>query len=75
MNITTSGLFLIVCIGLGIWMKKDSSFRKREFLAVSLFWILLVATPAGADGVNKVQDAIGNGARSATETVNDVSSK
>lgn len=75
MTITTSGLFLLVCVGLAIWMKRDASFRKREFLAVSLFWILLVATPAGANGVNKVQDAIGNGARSATETVNDVSSK
>jgi preprotein translocase subunit SecG len=73
MTITLSGLFLLICIGLGIWFKKDSSFRKREFLAVSLFWILLVATPWGAAGVSKVQQMIGNGAQMAGETVNSVS--
>jgi hypothetical protein len=55
MTLTTTALFLLSCIVLGIWMKKDSGFRKREFLAVSLFWILLVATPWGGDGVAKVQ--------------------
>ncbi|MFJ8273846.1 hypothetical protein ACIQ8G_26790 [Streptomyces sp. NPDC094154] len=75
MTLTTTGLFLIVCIGLGIWFKKDSSFRRREFLAVSLFWIFLVATPWGANGVQKVQDMLGNGVQSATQTVNSVSSK
>lgn len=75
MNITITGLFLVVCIGLGIWFKKDNSFRRREFLAVSLFWILAVATPWGATGVQKVQTMIGNGAQTAAETVNSVSSK
>lgn len=75
MTLTTGGLFLLICIGLGIWMKKDSSFRKREFLAVSLFWILLVATPWGGDGVAKVQDLLGNGVQVASDTVNSVSSK
>lgn len=75
MTITLSGLFLVVCVGLAIWFKKDSSFRKREFLAVSLFWILAVATPWGGDAVSKVQDVIGNGARTAGDTVNSVSAK
>ncbi|MFF1499741.1 hypothetical protein ACFVZR_07655 [Streptomyces sp. NPDC058316] len=75
MTITLSGLFLLACVGLGIWFKKDSSFRKREFLAVSLFWILAVATPWGADCVAKAQDMLGTGARAASDTVNSVSSK
>jgi hypothetical protein len=69
MTITITGLFLIVCAGLAIWFKKDSSFRKREFLAVSLFWILLVATPWGASGVKTVQNMLGNGVQAATSTV------
>ena len=75
MTITLSGLFLVACIGLAIWFKKDSSFRKREFLAVSLFWILAVATPWGGGAVNKVQDMLGTGVDAATQTVNSVSSK
>ncbi|MFF3359523.1 hypothetical protein ACFYWN_44770 [Streptomyces sp. NPDC002917] len=75
MTITLSGLFLVACIGLAIWFKKDSSFRKREFLAVSMFWILAVATPWGADGVAKIQDMVGTGAKAASNTVNSVSSK
>lgn len=75
MNISIIGLFFLVCIGLGIWFKKDSSFRRREFLAVSLFWILAVATPWGATCVQKVQTMIGNGVQTATQTVNSVSSK
>ncbi|MGW1102728.1 hypothetical protein [Streptomyces sp. NPDC002540] len=75
MTITLSGLFLLACIGLAIWFKKDSSFRKREFLAVSLFWILAVATPWGAQGVDKVQSMLGTGARAASDTVNSVSAK
>lgn len=75
MNITITALFLLACIGLGIWFKKDSSFRRREFLAISLFWILAVATPWGATGVQKVQTLIGNGVQTATQTVNSVSSK
>lgn len=75
MTITTTGLFLLAAIGLGIWFKKDSSFRKREFLAVSLFWILIVATPWGGDGVNKIQNMLGGGVQAASETVNSVSSK
>ncbi|MCZ4098028.1 hypothetical protein [Streptomyces sp. H39-C1] len=73
MTLTTTGLFVLCCIGLGIWMKKDSSFRRREFLAVSLFWILAVATPWGAAGVTKAQDLLGNGVQTATSTVNSVS--
>ncbi|TVZ90464.1 hypothetical protein [Streptomyces sp. BK340] len=75
MNITVTGLFVLVCIGLAIWFKRDSSFRRREFLAVSLFWILAVATPWGATAVEKVQTMIGNGVQSASQTVNSVSSK
>ncbi|MEU2995073.1 hypothetical protein ACPCAJ_34255 [Streptomyces griseoincarnatus] len=75
MTLTLTGLFTIVAIGLGIWFKKDSSFRKREFIAVSVFWILVVATPWGATAVAKVQDVIGTGAKTASDTVNSVSSK
>lgn len=75
MTIAISTLFFIVCVGLGIWFKKDDSFRPREFIAVSVFWVLLVATPLGADAVKKMQDMVGNGARSGLDTVNSVSSK
>lgn len=75
MTLTLTGLFTIVAIGLGIWFKKDASFRKREFLAVSLFWILVVATPWGGEAVAKVQDVVGNGAKTASDTVNSVSAK
>lgn len=75
MTLTTTGLFLLAAIGIGIWMKKDPGFKRREFLAVSAFWILVVATPWGADGVAKVQEFIGTGARTATDTVNSVSTK
>lgn len=75
MSIAISTLFLIVCIGLAIWMKKDASFRPREFIAVSVFWILAVATPWGAAVAKGVQDVIGNGVQSATQTVSNVSSK
>lgn len=75
MTIAISTLFFIVCIGLAIWFKKDSSFRPREFIAVSVFWILLVATPLGADAVKKIQDMVGNGAQAGVGTVDSVSSK
>lgn len=75
MTLTTTGLFVIACVGLAIWFKKDSSFRKREFLAVSLFWILVVATPWGGSAVNKVQQMLGTGVGAASNTVNSVSSK
>jgi hypothetical protein len=75
MTLTTTGLFLLVAAGLGIWMKKDAGFRRREFLAVSLFWILIVATPWGAEGVDQVQQILGTGAQTASDTVNSVSSK
>ncbi|MCX5407491.1 hypothetical protein OHA37_26960 [Streptomyces sp. NBC_00335] len=75
MTITLSALFLLAAIGLGVWFKKDSSFRKREFFAVSVFWILLVGTPWGAEGVAKVQEIIGTGVQTASQTVNSVSSK
>jgi hypothetical protein len=75
MTIAISTLFFIVCVGLGIWFKKDKSFRPREVIAVSAFWILLVATPIGADVVTKVQDMVGHGARTSIDTVDNVSSK
>ena len=75
MTIAISTLFFIVCVGLAIWFKKDKSFRPREFIAVSVFWILLVATPIGADVVKKMQDMVGNGARTSIDTVDSVSSK
>ncbi|MFD6113856.1 hypothetical protein ACFWG0_27635 [Streptomyces yangpuensis] len=74
-TLSATALFTLVAIGLGIWFKKDKSFRKREFIAVSVFWILVAATPWGATAVAKVQDVIGNGAKTASETVNSVSSK
>ncbi|MFE9844705.1 hypothetical protein [Streptomyces goshikiensis] len=75
MTLTITALFLLVAGGIGIWMKKDASFKRREFLVVSLFWVLLVATPWGATGVAKVQDVMGTGVRMASDAVNDVSSK
>jgi hypothetical protein len=75
MTLTTTALFLLVAGALGYWMKKDPGFKRREFLAVSLFWILLVATPWGATGVAKVQEVMGAGVRTASDAVNDVSSK
>ncbi|MCX4919938.1 hypothetical protein [Streptomyces sp. NBC_00687] len=74
-ELTASGLALIVAIGIGIWMKKDSSFRKREFAVVSLFWVLVMMTPIGTNGIEKVQEMFGNGAHGLSETVNDVSAK
>ncbi|MFB7764231.1 hypothetical protein [Streptomyces xiamenensis] len=73
MTITTNAMFLLAAVGLGIWMKRDNSFRGREFLAVSLFWILLVATPWGAQAVNSVQEAFGSATQTASDTVNSVS--
>jgi hypothetical protein len=75
MTLTTTALFLLAAIGIGVWMKKDAGFKRREFLVVSLFWILLVATPWGAEGVAKVQEVFGTGVKTASDTVNDVSSK
>ncbi|MDW8478423.1 hypothetical protein R3L02_42520 [Streptomyces scabiei] len=75
MELTVSGLALLVAIGIGIWMKKDSSFRKREVAVVSIFWILVMMTPVGADFVDKVQEMFGNGAAGFSETVNNVSAK
>ncbi|MET7693915.1 hypothetical protein ABZT06_39120 [Streptomyces sp. NPDC005483] len=74
-SLTASGLALLVAIGIGIWMKKDSSFRKREVAVVSVFWILLMMTPAGTETVDKIQDMFGNGAAGFSETVNNVSAK
>lgn len=75
MTIAISTLFFLACIGLAIWFKKDKSFRPREFIAVSVFWILLVATPVGADVVKKMQDMVGNGAKAGVDSVSSVSSK
>lgn len=75
MTITITTFFLLAAVGMGIWFKKDSSFRKREFLAVSLFWILAVATPWGAQAADAVQGVLGTGVKTAAETVNSVSSK
>lgn len=75
MTLTTTALFLLAAVGLGIWFKKDSSFRKREFFAVSLFWILLVATPWGATAVGKAHEALGTGVSLVSDTVNSVAGK
>lgn len=75
MTLTTTALFFLFAIGLGIWMKKDPGFKRREFIVVSLFWVLLVATPWGAAGVAKAQQVMGTGVRTASDAVNDVSSK
>jgi len=75
MTIATSTIFLIVCIGLAIWFKKDSSFRPREFLAVSVFWVLLIATPWGGTLARGIQSFVGTGVQTATQTVDSVSSK
>ncbi|GHE34059.1 hypothetical protein [Streptomyces capitiformicae] len=75
MQLTVSGLALLVAIGIGIWMRKDSSFRKREVAVVSVFWILVMMTPLGASGVEKVQEMFGNGAKGFSDTVNNVSAK
>lgn len=75
MTIAISTMFFLVCIGLAIWFKKDSSFRPREFIAVSVFWILLVATPFGGGLVKKMQDVIGNSARAGVDSVSSVSTK
>ncbi|MFF5638256.1 hypothetical protein [Streptomyces sp. NPDC012825] len=74
-NLTLTALCTLAALGLGIWFKKDSSFRKREFIAVSAFWILVVATPWGATAIAKAHEALGTGARVASDTVNSVSSK
>lgn len=74
-NLSLTALCTLAAIGLGIWFKKDSSFRKREFFAVSAFWVLVVATPWGATGIAKAHEALGTGARVASDTVNSVSSK
>lgn len=73
MTIAISTIFFLVCIGLGWWFKKDSSFRPREFIAVSVFWILLVATPVGSGAVKKVQTVIGNTAQEGVGTAESVS--
>ncbi|MFF1812727.1 hypothetical protein ACFVXW_27075 [Streptomyces sp. NPDC058251] len=75
MTITSTALFLILAAGLGIWMWKDRGFKKREFIAVSLFWICLVATPWGGNAVGTVQHMLGTGAQTASQTVNNVGSK
>ncbi|MFJ9819334.1 hypothetical protein ACIRU3_29565 [Streptomyces sp. NPDC101151] len=75
MTLTTNGLFLIAAAVLGFWMYKDKGFKKREFIAVSLFWIVLVATPWGGNAVSGVQGVLGNGAQTASHTVNNVGAK
>ncbi|WP_042422235.1 hypothetical protein [Streptacidiphilus anmyonensis] len=70
MNLTTNALFVICAAGLAIWMWRDASFRKREFLAVSLFWILLVGTPWGADTVAWAHQFLTSSAHAATTAVN-----
>ncbi|RNF99183.1 hypothetical protein [Streptomyces botrytidirepellens] len=72
--LTSSSLALLVAIGIGIWMKKDSSFRKREVAAVSVFWILMMMTPLGTSTVEKVHEMFGHGATGFSETVNNLSS-
>lgn len=75
MTLTTTGLFGLICLGLLAWIIRKKHHKKREVLAVSLFWILLVATSWGGTGVAKVQSLLGNGVQAATSAVNSVSSK
>lgn len=75
MNITTTGLCTVACVGLVIWIFKKKHHKKREVLAVSLFWILLVSTSWGAGGVAKIQGLLGNGIQAASTAVNSVSAK
>lgn len=73
MTLTTTGLALLAAIGLGVWFKKDSSFRRREVLAMSVFWILVFMTPWGAAGVGKAQEFLGTGVQTVGNTINSVS--
>lgn len=73
MTLTTTALFLLAAIGLAIWMKKDPGFRRREFIAVSVFWILFSATPWGAELINAATNAIGTGVTAGSDTVNQLS--
>lgn len=75
MTITTNALFVLACIGLGIWFKKDPGFKKREFLAVSAFWLLALATPWGDQVATTVQGFFGTATQSVSSTVNNVSSR
>lgn len=75
MTLTRNALFLIVAAGLAFWMWKDKGFKKREFIVASLFWIALVATSQGGDVVNSVQNMLGTGAQTASETANNIGSK
>ncbi|WP_103528968.1 hypothetical protein [Streptomyces sp. SM12] len=73
MNLTLTALFLITAAALAVWMYRDDSFRRREFLAVSLFWILAVATPWGLQVVEIVHNVLGTGAQTASDTINNLS--
>jgi uncharacterized membrane protein YoaK (UPF0700 family) len=75
MTLTATALFAIICAGLAVWIIRKKHHKKREVLAVSLFWILLVATPWGSGLAAKVQDVLGNTVQVATSTANNVSSK
>ncbi|MGP3777085.1 hypothetical protein ACTWJ8_40255 (plasmid) [Streptomyces sp. SDT5-1] len=75
MTITTTAIFLIIAACLGFWMWRDSSFKKKEFIAVSLFWIAFAATPWGADLMDMMQSVLGTGADAASNAVNNVSSR
>ncbi|MEV6461468.1 hypothetical protein [Streptomyces albidoflavus] len=55
MQITTTALFLVVAGALAFWMYRDSGFKKREFLAVSLFWVAFLATPWGTSTAGMIQ--------------------
>ncbi|WP_331445848.1 hypothetical protein [Streptomyces xanthochromogenes] len=75
MNLTVTGLFMVACVAIAVWLIRKKHHRKTEVLLVSLFWILAVATPWGGTGVAKIQALLGNTVQVATSTVNNVSSK
>ena len=75
MTITRNALFLLIAAGLAFWMWKDKGFKKREFIVCSLFWIALVATSQGGDVVSTVQDMMGTGAQTASQTVNNIGAR
>ncbi|MEV5944613.1 hypothetical protein [Streptomyces sp. NPDC051994] len=75
MTLTATALFVIICAGLAVWLIRKKHHKKREVLAVSLFWILLVATPWGSAGVARIQDLLSGSVQVATSTVNNVSAK
>lgn len=73
MNITTNALFVVAAIAMGVWMKKDPGFKKREFIATALFMVIVVSTPWGGSVVDTVQHFLYTAAQTAGDTANNLS--